>query len=603
MTPPVLAIFNRNRETELHTDASAVGFGAVLMQKQEVNAMHPVYFYSKAASADESRCHSFELETLAIVYALDRFRSYLHGIPFKVVTDCNALSLTFDKKSICPKIARWALALQHFNFRIQHRSGVMMGHADALSRCYQTDETEPVDYHSDIMSRIVSICAASKDETTDAIDELIEDTDDDDMFRKIPCKTVKVADQMELNFLIQITQNRDASIVKLRERLEQETIVNYELKDGLVYRRDRMNRLQLYVPEEMEENVIRMIHEKICHLGIGKTHDEIRKNYWFENMKEKVDKFVKNCIRCIMCSPPARVNEHHLYNIPKKPIPFDTIYVDHLGPLPAVNSVRKHLLVVIDAFTKFVKLFPCKSTSTKEVIASLDKYFAMYSRPRRIISDRGTCFTSLDFGEYLLRQNVDHVKVAVAPPQANGQVERVNRVITPMFSKAADSISHADWVRMISQVEFALNNSTHSSTKHTPSQLLFGVDQRGEIFDHMTEYLQDKCSDETRRDLDGIRHDASDSIRRSQENNSTYFAKKNKPPKTFSEGDFVVIRYVDTTAGVNKKLNERYRGPYVVHKVLSNDRYVVRDVDNCQVTRIPYDGVLEARNMRKWIEP
>lgn len=106
----------------------------------------------------------------------------------------------------------------------------------------------------------------------------------------------------------------------------------------------------------MEQNVIRLIHEKICDLGIVKTCNQIRRNYWFPEMRQKVHKFISNCIRCIMCSAPARINEHNLYNIPKKTEPFDTLHLDHFGPLPPVNSKRKHVLVIVDAFTKYVRL-------------------------------------------------------------------------------------------------------------------------------------------------------------------------------------------------------------------------------------------------------
>lgn len=110
------------------------------------------------------------------------------------------------------------------------------------------------------------------------------------------------------------------------------------------------------------------------------------------------------------------------YSITKKPIPFHSVHIDHFGPLPSMISKRKYLLMVIDAFTKYVKLYPVNSTSSKEVNASLDKYFEYYSRPKRIITDRGSCFTSLEFTEYLQEHNIDHLKVAVASPQANGRV-------------------------------------------------------------------------------------------------------------------------------------------------------------------------------------
>lgn len=64
---PILSIFDPKRETELHTDASSRGYGAVLLQKQDDSKFHPVAYFSKTTTDTESRYHSFELETLAIV--------------------------------------------------------------------------------------------------------------------------------------------------------------------------------------------------------------------------------------------------------------------------------------------------------------------------------------------------------------------------------------------------------------------------------------------------------------------------------------------------------------------------------------------------------
>jgi len=132
--PPDLSIFNPHYETELHTGASSHGFGAVLLQQQLDKKLHPVFFYSRKATAAESRYHSFELETLAIIYALRRFRIYLEHKPFLIVTDCSSLVQTLSKKSINPRIARWPLELESFNYSIAHRPGSSMAHVDALSR-------------------------------------------------------------------------------------------------------------------------------------------------------------------------------------------------------------------------------------------------------------------------------------------------------------------------------------------------------------------------------------------------------------------------------------------------------------------------------------
>lgn len=118
----------------------------------------------------------------------------------------------------------------------------------------------------------------------------------------------------------------------------------------------------------------------------------------------------------------------------------------------------------------------------------------------------------------------------------------------------------------------------------------------------MTEFLQEKFAKEISQKFDIKRTNAANAIQKSQENNSKYFIDKNRPPKTFSEGEFIVLRHIDTTAGTNKKFNEKYRGPYVIHKVLQNDRYVIREIENCQITQLPYDGVVEACKIRKWKE-
>lgn len=119
ISAPVLTIYSPTRETELHCDASSLGFGGILMQKQEDGKFHPVAYFSKRASPAESRYHSFELETLAIIYSLRKFRIYLEGIPFRIITDCNSLTLTLSRKSVNARIARWSLELENYHYELE----------------------------------------------------------------------------------------------------------------------------------------------------------------------------------------------------------------------------------------------------------------------------------------------------------------------------------------------------------------------------------------------------------------------------------------------------------------------------------------------------
>jgi len=81
-SPPVLHIYNPKAEIELHTDASSLGFGAIFLQKLENGALAPIAYFSKSTNEAEKSYHSYELEILAIVKAVERFHVYLQSINF-----------------------------------------------------------------------------------------------------------------------------------------------------------------------------------------------------------------------------------------------------------------------------------------------------------------------------------------------------------------------------------------------------------------------------------------------------------------------------------------------------------------------------------------
>lgn len=96
--------------------------------------MHPVVYASRQTTVEEARCHFTELETLAAVWSLQKFRTYLTGRKFKVITDCAAVRWTFSKKNIVPRIARWGLQTMNYDFEVEHRAGDKINHVDALSK-------------------------------------------------------------------------------------------------------------------------------------------------------------------------------------------------------------------------------------------------------------------------------------------------------------------------------------------------------------------------------------------------------------------------------------------------------------------------------------
>ncbi|GBM25478.1 Retrovirus-related Pol polyprotein from transposon 17.6 [Araneus ventricosus] len=131
---PVLHIFKQGAKLELHTDASKFGYGAILFQQSDDNKFHPIHYMSKKTSSQEEKYSSYELEVLAIIEALKKFRYYLTGSKFRIITYCSAFQKTMSKTQLTSKIARWALFLEDFNYEIVHCPGKQMKHVDCLSR-------------------------------------------------------------------------------------------------------------------------------------------------------------------------------------------------------------------------------------------------------------------------------------------------------------------------------------------------------------------------------------------------------------------------------------------------------------------------------------
>ena len=130
----VLSSPDLGRPFILQTDASDRGVGAVLCQQGDDGEEHPVYYYSRKFLPREERYSVIEKECLAIKLAVTAFRVYLLGRSFVIQTDHRSLEWLDRLKDNNPRLCRWSLALQPYQYTVVYRAGDHNKNADALSR-------------------------------------------------------------------------------------------------------------------------------------------------------------------------------------------------------------------------------------------------------------------------------------------------------------------------------------------------------------------------------------------------------------------------------------------------------------------------------------
>lgn len=161
-----------------------------------------------------------------------------------------------------------------------------------------------------------------------------------------------------------------------------------------------------------------------------------------------------------------------------------------------------------------------------------------------------------------------------------------------------------NWSQHLENIQYTLNNTSHSSINNTPSKLLLGYDMKNQADSKFLSYFRDIIhKEDLQLDRQKAREIAIKATNKLKEYNKVYYDKKHKVPTKYNIGDYVLIRDTIIKPGEDRKLKPPYKGPYMVTKVLNHNRYVIQDIPGFNIKQKPYNSILSPDRMKPWVKP
>lgn len=567
---PILGHFDDTAPTEIRADASGHGIGAVLAQHQ-LGTERVIAYASRLLSPAERNYTISERECLAVVWSICKFRPYLFGRPFRVITDHHALCWLSSLKDPIGRLGRWSLRLQEYDFTIVYKSGKMHQDADCLSRY----PVSPVDSSEDTELPVLPI--------SDLLN-LAQEQRRDPALR--------------------------AHIEHLTSNLNQPPSGLFRIRNDILYRQNfRPDGLPwlVVVPKHLRITILNELHDvpSSGHLGLLRTYTKVKERFYWPGMYQTVKKYVSSCDPCQRRKKPHTRPSGLLQPLHPPLSPFQRLGVDFLGPFPLSRTDNRWIAVAIDHTTRYA-ITRALPTSTAVDLANfiLEDVILKYGAPRELLSDRGRSFLSRVVSEILQSCSVRHQVTTAYHPQTNGLTERLNRTLSDMLSMYVSS-DHSNCDAALPYITFAYNSSRHDTTGFTPFYLLFGREPPLMI-DSLLPLQPDASLTAFASDAVSRAEDARQLARLrtldSQQRQCTRYDSSHQHV-SFSPGDLVLLWTPQRHVGLADKLQHRYIGPYRICHKSSDVTYVIEPLHQQNDGRRKQRDTVHVLRLKPYIAP
>ena len=420
--PPVLIHPDPKKPYTLYTDASMHACGAVLCQNDEFEEERIVSYASIQFSKSEQNYSTIEKEAAAVLWAMKHFRPYLHGARFKIRSDHAPLQWLMKQRNASGRLGRWQVALLECEGLegIEYIKGEDNTIADTLSRIPQREEILTTSHYVNGLS-------------------------------------VKTPEEMR------IKQEGDPDFIKLRK--------NLQLKSKCWMYGDR-----IFLPTEYRKELLEKFHGDGIHFGVSKTTELMSYTLFWPEMRKDVTEKISNCDIC-KAAKGSRPKQAPLQALPTVSRPFQRIALDYAGPFSTSTLGNKYILVMVDHFSRFLRVFPVKEATAATSTEKTKQFFFEEGVCEEVLTDQGTHFLGKSFQSFLKANGVKHLKTSPQHPQCDGMAERHIRTIKELIR--ASLLSRSDfstvgWEVKLNEIVAKLNSTIHPATGISPFAIARG---------------------------------------------------------------------------------------------------------------------------------
>jgi len=533
---PSLFFMDDNLPVFLHTDASKYGIGAYLFQLTPEGTELPTAFISKTLTESQRRWHTPQKEAFAIYYAFTELEYLLRGVKFLLRTDHK--NLVYINDTMTEMVIRWKIAVQAYDFDIEHIPGPLNVVADGLSRLIPgeaSSETIPI--------ILAALCPF---EPENAEDQLFCSFWHEEIPQELFCATTSSGKSIKIPEEIRSVIGRSHN-----------SIVGHHGKDRTV--------------AKVMEILQQAKHRKLA--------DQFSDR---DQLATYVKAFIDKCPVCQKLSTLKVPIQAHTFTTATYE-PHQRLNMDTIGPLPEDEDGYCYILVIIDTFTRWIELFPIKSTTAAETAKILVQHFGRFGQAQEIQHDNGTQFVNEIIAELCIILGIEQMRTLAYSSEENAIVERANKeVLRHLRAIIFDHRVKEKWNIYLPFVQRILNSAVSQNTGVSPAQLLFGnaiTLNRSILVDlpvHVKQDLSEWANNMVQAQYLIIDRAVAHQQRADQKNRAK---RQREEPTEFPDGSLVLLNYHKKgfKKGPPNKFLTNLKGPY---QVIDHDRntYRLRDL-------------------------